>query len=147
MITSATFCLGTVECGIGLLQQFGHAVAMFRVEGNADAAAHSDFAAIGEFDGLFNQLGNIFGEFGGVVRVVEFFDEDGEFVAAQAADGIGATHALAETGGNLLQQGITNGVAKAVVDVFEVVQVKHQQCQPTPFALRPRQGMFEADVQ
>ena len=53
--------------------------------------------------------------------------EQGELVAAQAAEGHAALQLLAQARADGLQQGIAEVVTEAFVDVLEVVEVDQQQ--------------------
>ena len=52
--------------------------------------------------------------------------DDGELVAADAGDDVAGAHAAAQPLGEHEQQLVTGGVAAAVVDVLEVVEVDEQ---------------------
>ncbi|MNP56140.1 hypothetical protein D3C76_1508430 [compost metagenome] len=53
-------------------------------------------------------------------------EQDDEFVAAQARDGVDVAQLVLEAHGNALEQQIADRVAEAVVDVLETVQIEEQ---------------------
>ena len=58
--------------------------------------------------------------------VVDPIQEDCELVAADPGDGIAGPEVVFETLGNAFQKLVTEGVAKAVVDVLETVEVEEK---------------------
>src|SRR5690606_10649141 len=80
----------------------------------------------------------------GGIGIADLLEDDGEFVAAETGDQVLGTHAPAQPLGYDLQQPVAGGVAEAVVDVLEAVQVKEKQCQPPLVTFGPFQGMFQA---
>ncbi|MOA03335.1 hypothetical protein D3C78_1228360 [compost metagenome] len=64
------------------------------------------------------------GDMIGVTGLLQAGQQDDEFVTAQARHGIDVPQLLLEAHGNALEQQVADGVAKAVVDVFETVQVQ-----------------------
>ncbi len=61
-----------------------------------------------------------------VLRPVEAVEQHGELVAAEARDGVGRAHALAQALGDRDQQLVADRVAERVVDGLEVVDVDEQ---------------------
>ena len=57
----------------------------------------------------------------------EVFEQDRKFIATQPCNGIGRTHRLFQTAADGDQQRIAGGVAQAVVDRLEAIQVEIQQ--------------------
>ncbi|MEF8710022.1 MAG: hypothetical protein V5B38_14620 [Candidatus Accumulibacter propinquus] len=66
-----------------------------------------------------------------------------EFVATQAANGIGFTHQPAEPPGHLAENAITDLMAKGVVDVLEAVEVDEQYGQSALVAVRTLQCLVQ----
>ncbi|PWK84524.1 hypothetical protein C8D88_108139 [Lentzea atacamensis] len=54
-------------------------------------------------------------------------DQDDELVASEAAHQIGVAYGVAQHMGGRTQNGVTGGVAKLVVDGFEVIEVDDEQ--------------------
>ena len=71
------------------------------------------------------------GDVGGLLRVDDAVEQDGELVAAEAGDGVGRPHGRLEPGGDLLQHEVAGGVTEAVVDRLEVVEVDEDDARPT----------------
>ena len=70
-----------------------------------------------------------------------------ELIAPQAGDGVGLAHAGFQAAGDVLQEQIAGGMAEAVVDVLEVVDVDVEQGHAAVFALAAGQGGPEAVVE
>ena len=66
----------------------------------------------------------------GFPTVLYGFKQNDELISAQARQGIDFPHQRFQTVGNGLQYGIAHGVAQAVVDRLETVQVNEQQGHP-----------------
>src|SRR5439155_4996090 len=58
---------------------------------------------------------------------VSLRQDNGELVAAQARDGIGRAQCTSQTERYFLQKTIAGVMTKRVVDLFEAVEVKHQE--------------------
>jgi hypothetical protein len=61
---------------------------------------------------------------GRILCVLYFPQQDYEFIAPQAADGIRASHARQKSKPDRLQQAIAYDVAQGVVDVLEAVEIQ-----------------------
>ena len=73
------------------------------------------------------------GEFLGHVLPVDLFDEDREFVAAQARDGVARAHGGDDAAPGFDQQFVADRVADRVVDQLEAIQVEEQHRERAPF--------------
>ena len=56
--------------------------------------------------------------------IADVLDQDGELVAAEPRDRVRRPHGFAQPGGDLLQHLVARGVAEAVVDGLEIVEVE-----------------------
>ena len=65
----------------------------------------------------------------GVLRLLQAFERDDEFVAAQPRERVAFADAVLHPVGHFLQQQIADLVAERVVDVLEPVEVDEQQRQ------------------
>ena len=89
-------------------------------EGDSDAGPDSCAVVVVEVDdGVPQALGDP-GRFGGVGDAVE---DDDEFVAADAGDGVAGADHSSEAVGNLDEEFVACGVAAGVVDEFEAVEI------------------------
>ena len=98
---------------------------MFRTEGDADAASDVD-RGVGDaerpIEGRQQRARHLLGTHGaGTVQ------EYGEFVAAQARDGVLSLEHIAEARADLLQEQVAILMAEGVVNFLEPVEVDHQQ--------------------
>ena len=60
------------------------------------------------------------------VGALHLLEQDAELVAAEAGHGVAGADAAAEAGGHRRQEPVAGGVAEAVVDGLEVVEVDEQ---------------------
>lgn len=80
----------------------------------------TDMVRLGERDKqLFRNIGRI-------LWLFNLGKQDNELVAPLPADSIRGAHASAQAFGNRLQQLITNGMPKRVIDVLERIQVDNR---------------------
>ena len=116
--------LGLVEGGVGGLHEIPGAGAG-RVDGDAAAQGGGHLAAAGGQAQAGEALADLVEhpQGGGAVGVGE---EDGELVAAVAAEHVGAAEALPQQPGEALQQAVARRVAEGVVDRLEAVEVDHR---------------------
>src|SRR5829696_2767170 len=81
---------------------------------------------------------------GGQVGVL---GQDGELVAAEAADGVVLAQAAAQPSRDLAQQPVAGAVAEAVVDHLEVVEVDEEHGQAAAVPAGPGQGVPDPVVE
>jgi hypothetical protein len=139
---------GFVHGQVCALEQFVHALAFGAKEGQADAGGAVVLLA-GQFEGLVQRHEEFardgFGlAAGGLGILVQAFEQDDEFVAAKACNGVAFAHAGREAGGDLDQELVAHVVAQGVVEVFEVVQVDEQQRAVLARALAAEQQALQA---
>ena len=123
--------LGLVHRQVGLLEQFAHTVVAPAQSGDADARGGVVLVS-GQIEGFAQLFDHLFGHHagarGGNARVVvQVFEHDDEFVAAQARHRVALAHAAQQPRGDLLQQQVALVVAQGVVKYLEVVQVDEHQ--------------------
>jgi len=96
---------------------------------NTDTASNCDIVTIDKecigdcINDALRQFGNIFDMLG--IRL-----NDGKFIAAKTRQRIAPTQKTSQSLGHLLEELITDGVSKCVVDFFEVIQIKTNDCDP-----------------
>ena len=121
----APLFLGAVHRRIGIAQQL-FAIAIARVpHGDAQAGGGKQFAA-GHPHRPPQHRQQALGEVAHVLHAVRVFHQQGELVAAQARDHVVLAHAHGDAPRDLHQQFVAGGVAHAVVDQLEAVQVEEQ---------------------
>ena len=85
---------------------------------------------------------------GGCIRglggVVHAFEEHRELVAAEAGDGVRRAHGDLQAAGHLLEDVVAGGVAEAVVDRLEVVEVDEDDRDVREPALRAHERVLDA---
>ncbi|MNN19546.1 hypothetical protein D3C81_1327910 [compost metagenome] len=79
--------------------------------------------------------------------VVGRFDDDDEFIAADAADDVGAAQDGHQALGDELEQLVAAVVAQRIVDYLEVVQVQQQQAHAAVLAVGARQRVGQGVVE
>ena len=81
---------------------------------------------------------------GGLVDPADLGQDDDEFVAAQTADRVGAAYAAGQALGHFLQYRVADGMAEAVVDALEAVEVDKHHGHLAMLAPRRRQRLLQA---
>ncbi len=64
-----------------------------------------------------------------IALTAEIGHDDGKFITAESADGIGIPDTSRYAPGGLHQQGVPLGVAEAVIDLLEAVEIDEQNSQ------------------
>jgi hypothetical protein len=120
---AAPGALGLVHGGVGIAQHvLGPAVAE-GAEGDADAGGTGDFV-VAHHEGLAQRGHQPLGQHHGVVLVHDVVGQDRELVAAQPRQHVARAQLLLHAPRHLLQQLVAGGVAQAVVDELEAVEVQ-----------------------
>jgi hypothetical protein len=137
--------LGMVNGGVGIFDERFGVFTFARVDTDTDAAFDME---IMPGNGVWGGEGknNLTGT-GGGVSGMSLGEQDDEFIAALAADGIGSADARQEPLRNGLQQLVTNGVAEGIVDVFEAVEIREEYGEIFFLAAGQRNGLGDAVVE
>ena len=117
--------LGGIHRHVGPLQQQRTVDGVLRTAGHADRGANLQVDLVNAErcpQRALHQLGHDHH----VVRVVADRNQQGELVTTEPGDRDPLGHAALEPSGNLLEQQVTAGVPKGVVDVLEPVEVEQQ---------------------
>ncbi len=138
--------LGPIQRQVGVAQDAIWANAAGRVRGDADAGADEHFAAF-HHDRQSQRLGDPLGDLDGLLLVDDVLEQHREFVATEARGGVAGAQACIDAVGHLDQQRVARGVAQAVVDYLEAVQVEEQHRHLPALSLRARQGVSEPIAQ
>ncbi len=122
----ATVILGAIH------RQIGIAVQQFQVGGigreKRDAHGRTDEdPLIVDIDRLADRSDQPGAEIAGLRTIPGIDLKDGEFVTADTGDKLVGPQVAFDSGGDFPQQSVADGVAKRVIDVFEVVQVDVEQ--------------------
>ncbi len=75
--------LGVIHGGIGILYQLLAAIAIVRIQGNPNTGCDNDLLP-GDGNGIAHALDNTIGDRRHVFRVIDIFQNNGEFVTAPA---------------------------------------------------------------
>ncbi len=110
---------------------------------DAEAAADEELLAL-EPQRRGERREDPLGRVGGVLRAAHVLEQDGELVAAEARRGVARADAVVEALGDLQQHGVAGGVAEAVVDRLEVVEVHEDHGQPGALAPCARERVAHA---
>ena len=119
---------------------------MVRVEADADARIDEHLLVL-KAEGLPEQVENVLGHRCRILAPLQCLDDEDEFIAAQAGDGILRTHCLFQPFGDPLQKEVTHGVAHGVVDVLEAIQIEEQHGGPGPLTLGTQDCLLQAVVE
>ena len=114
--------------------------------GDADARPDHDLR-VGQRDRRRKLGDDTRSDLGGFGLAAQVFEQHGELVAAQPSHGVDAAHAFLEAPGDRGQHLVAGGVAPAVVDGLEVVEVDEEQAERRLAALAARQGVTQAVAQ
>ena len=118
--------LGLVHGQVGVAQQVFRGVGLVRVQGDAQAGGELDVVAVhGQRHG--QGLADALDGLDGLARGDELLQQDHEFVAAEARNRVQPAHAFAQHFGHGHEHLVAKGVAKAVVQDLEAVQVQKDQ--------------------
>ena len=139
----AALGLGPVHGRVGVLHQGSDVLAVHREQADADAGADEEFLVVGD-EGVAEAVQQFFRHVLGVGALVQAGQQDDEFVAALACDGVDIAQLFAQAPGDGFQQLVADRVAEAVVDVLEAVQVEEQHGAQLLFFLAFLQGGGQA---
>ncbi len=110
---------------------------------DAEAAAQRELLVAGD-DRQRERVEDALGGVGGLLAVGDVLEQHRELVAAEARGGVGPADALVEAPRDLLQHLVARGVAEAVVDRLEVVEVEEDHREAA--LLAPAAGERVADA-
>ena len=99
-----------------------YASALQVAHADADARPRVDLLAVDVHQRL-DRFEHTSGDHGSLLRAVHAVEQDRELVAAETRDGVDGRTVDFEAPSDLLQHGVAGGVAEAVVDRLEVVEV------------------------
>jgi hypothetical protein len=138
--------LGVVHGRIGLLDQLFGVGRVARKGGDADAAVDRH-RLLPELDRLRERGQQLLRDHGRVHLVGEVREQHRELVAAQATGGVGFAQAGGDAARQAAQQPVAYGVAQAVVDRLESVEIHEQHGQLVTPSARGREGLVQAIVE
>ncbi len=151
-VAVAAVLLGVVHRRVRVADQVDDVVGVARAQRDADAAGDVELVLV-ELERpaeLVEELARERADHGAVVgRRREILDEQGKFVAGQAAEHGVARQLLVHPLGEDLERAVARGVAEGVVDLLEAVEVEVDQRELAPGAARARdrllQGVLELE--
>ena len=123
-VAALAVALGDVHRGVGVADELvgvGRRLALD--DRDAQAGADDDLLLI-QPQRLQERLEHALGGVGRLLRADDVLEQDGELVAAEARRGVGGADARGQALGDLAQDLVAGGVAEAVVDRLEVVEVE-----------------------
>lgn len=122
----STSSLGVVHGRVGVVHEGIGIVGIIRVEADADAERDKEFMTLDTIwpteDGE-----QFFRDSRGILGSPDLGEQDHEFVATLAADGVDVAHAVLNTTRNCLEQAVPHGMAERIIDGLEVVEVEIEQ--------------------
>src|SRR5205814_898040 len=116
--------LGRVHGEVGVADEFGGAVAA-GAQHDAEAGVERDQVAV-DAHRVAEDLEHPGAGVVGQVWFDEVLEQDGELVAPEPGAGVALTDDALEAASHRLEDGIAGGVAEAVVDGLEVVEVEEE---------------------
>eukprot|EP01137_Pigoraptor_chileana_P003372 Opistho-2@43463 len=136
--------LAAVHGRIGRAQQGLGAVAVFGVQGHADADARHDAAGRADLDRRRHGLQQLLGHALRIGRMAQRLDQHDELVAAQAAHQVVLAHGAAQALRQGAEHAVAGLVAMLVVDLLEAVGVDEEQAQAMALGERALHGLGQA---
>ncbi len=145
LVARAAASLGAVHRRVGVLQEARRALRRPVGDRDADAGRHRDLGAR-ERERFGERLRGALGQLGGLLLAAQVLAEHHELVAADAGDGVLATHGRGQAAAHRHQQLVAGLVAEAVVDQLEAVEVdeEHGDVGVVVGLGEPVQGVLEA---
>ena len=135
--------LRRVHGDVGVPEQLLAVGAVPRGQDDADAGLDVEDHAV-DVERLVQGLAQPLGDGLGLADAVHRRQHDGELVATEAADGVRVAQDGPQPRADLAEQLVPVGVAEAVVDLLEPVQVDEQECDLPAGPARRRQALLEA---
>ena len=139
--------LGDVHRGVGVADQLVGVGGVPRLDDRDAEAGADDQVVVVELERAAERVEDPLGGLDRRLRVVDVLEQDRELVAAEAGGGVGGADARGDALGHLEQDPVAGGVAEAVVDGLEVVEVDEQHGHPDAVAQRPRDRVADALVE
>ncbi len=130
-VAGAAGCLGAVHRRVGLPGQAVGRLAGLGRERDAKAGAKLDHEAA-ELERLAEARQDLFGDPGGVGLALQALEQDRELVAAEPRHRVGAPDHAQQALGDRGQQPVAGGVAIAVVDRLEAVEIEEDDRDQLP---------------
>jgi len=123
--------LGPVHGHVGVAEHFLGLEAFVARARDADADRHREVVAV-EHHGLAQHVGEAVGDVGRLVVGLDALAAQDELVTAEAGRGVALAQKTLEALGDGDQQLVTEGVAQAVVDELEMVEVQEERGRQAP---------------
>ena len=138
--------LGAVHGDVRSRQQRLRVAAVGRIGADPDAQRDVELLPVdlAQLGHGCEQLSRDLGQRG---RVAQLFDQQHEFVSAEARDDVALAHAVCQALGGFLQHPVAELVAERVVDVLETVQVHEEERHRPRVTLRPGERALELLVE
>ncbi len=137
--------LGSIHCGIGILEQHFQIQAIVRINADAQRWRDREFMAR-DFEGAPEDLNQPMGHFGRRSRMKSGHGKN-EFITAQPRQGINAPHDAIQSPRHLAQQLVADTVTQRIVDALEMIQVEKNDGNFSLLALGSRQHLHKTFAQ
>ena len=136
---------GPIYRDVSVAEDSFNVVAIWMAQRHADAGGDHHFTSI-EGERAAELSSDVVGHRGRLCLAGDAVEQHHELIAAKAGDGVLGPSAGQQSGGRLHQQLVADGVAEAVVDQLETVQVDEQQCDDAPMPGGADEGLLEAVI-
>ena len=144
--SAAASCLGPIKRNVGIAHQPLGGVAMVGEGGDPEAGAHLDLLLV-DHERCFQRREHAARHLIGGVKLGDTLLEQRELVAAESGPGIAGASEATQTSGDLSQQRIARGMAEAIVDLLELVEVEQHYRHASAVAACPSECVPEAVVE
>ena len=118
--------LGGIHRLVGVSEQVFHPGGIVGIQRDTDAGRNIGYFFF-QAEGVGQALPDALGDPPDIAGVIQFRQDDDEFVPAQARHGVGFAHAVADASRRLFQQQVAHVVPERVVDLLELVEVDEHQ--------------------
>src|SRR6185295_5593995 len=128
LVARAALGLRAVHRGVRVAQHVLGLLVAGLAHRDADRGGADDLLAL-ELDGVLQRALDALGDPDRVAGLVDVLEQHGEFVAAEAGDGVAGADGLLEAPRGLDQELVAGAVAHGVVDELEAVEVEEEDAE------------------
>src|SRR6185369_11570710 len=134
--TVLTVPLDLVHGDVGIAYESIRALAVIRVDGNADAGGRQEFIPCHNI-GVLEIIDDLVGNNSCICITMELGKQGGKLVPTLSGKSIAGADAVSQAEGHISEQFIPLGMPMGIIDQLETVQIDKHDCQPdaVPFCL------------
>jgi hypothetical protein len=141
----SSLAFGGVHGFVGVLEKLGGGAGEIGVDADTEATGNFEDGC-GGGDGLGDFGEDLGSDALDVLVGMDVGEDDDEFVAAKAKDGVGDTDGLFEAIGDDGEDLVADGVPEGVIDVLEGIEIDQEDGDPMPVTIGAIKGALEPFV-